>query len=71
MPKPNRNGCKNTKQTNLLVEGARSGVQKSQITVERKKLSANTKVGLSPIAVFRFSACFKQGVPWHSGEYRV
>ena len=27
MPKPNRNGCKNGKQTNLLVQGARGAVQ--------------------------------------------
>ena len=63
MSKPNRNRCKNAKQTNLVVEGARSGVQKSQITVETKKLSAKTKVGLSPITIFRFCASFKQGVP--------
>ena len=29
MPKPNRNGCKNGKQTNLVVQGTRSAVQKS------------------------------------------
>ena len=34
MPKPNRNGCKNDKQTNLLVQGTRSAVQKSQVTVD-------------------------------------
>ena len=34
MPKPNRNYCKNGKQTNLLVQGVRSTVQKSQITVD-------------------------------------
>ena len=34
MPKPNRNDCKNGKQTNLPVQGARSVVQKSQITVD-------------------------------------
>ena len=34
MPKPNRNDCKNSKQTKLLVQGARSTAQKSQITVE-------------------------------------
>ena len=39
MPKPNRKGCKNGKQTNLLVQGIRSAVQKSQITVDRKTLS--------------------------------
>ena len=27
MPKPNRNNCKNGKQTDLLVQGARSAVQ--------------------------------------------
>ena len=37
MPKPNRNGCKNGKRTNLLVHGARSAVQKSQITDRHKK----------------------------------
>ena len=39
MPKPNRNGCKNGKQTNLLIQGARSAVQKSQIAVDTKKNS--------------------------------
>ena len=39
MPKPNRNGCKNGKQTNLLVQGTRSAVQKSQVTVDTKTLS--------------------------------
>ena len=39
MPKPNRNGCKNGKQTNLLVQGTRSAVQKSQVTVDIKTLS--------------------------------
>ena len=43
MPKPNTNGCKNGKQTNFLVQGTRSAVQKSQVTVETK-LSANNKV---------------------------
>ena len=38
MPKPNRNGCKNGKQTNLLVPSARSTVQKSQTTVDTKKI---------------------------------
>ena len=34
MSKPNRNGCKNGKQTNLLSQGTRGGaVQKSQVTV--------------------------------------
>ena len=42
MPKPNRNNCKNGKQTNLVVEGTRSAVQKSQITVDTK-LSSSTK----------------------------
>ena len=45
MPKPNRNRCKNGKQTNLLIQGARSAVQKSQIGVDtKKKLSVNNKV---------------------------
>ena len=39
MPKPNRNDCKNGKQTNLLVQGTRSAVQKSQVTVDTKTLS--------------------------------
>ena len=43
MPKPKRNGCKNGKQTDLLVQGARNAVQKSQITVDTK-ISANSKV---------------------------
>ena len=34
MSKPNKNDCKNGKQTNLLVQGDRSAVQKSQITVD-------------------------------------
>ena len=43
MPKPNRTNCKNGKQTDLLVQGARSAAQKSQITVDTK-ISANNKV---------------------------
>ena len=39
MPKPNRNGCNNGKQTNLLVQVTRSAVQKSQVTVDTKTLS--------------------------------
>ena len=39
MPKSNRNGCKNGKQTYLLVQGTRSAVQKSQVTVDTKTLS--------------------------------
>ena len=39
MPKPNTNGCKNGKQTNLLVQGTRRAVQKSQVTVDTKTLS--------------------------------
>ena len=34
MPKPNRNDCKNGKQTNLLVQSAISAVQKPLITVD-------------------------------------
>ena len=34
MPKLNRNDYKNGEQTNLLVQGPRSAVQKSQITVD-------------------------------------
>ena len=37
MLKRNRNGCRNGKQTNLLVQSARSAVQKSQVTVDTKK----------------------------------
>ena len=34
MSKPNINGCKNGKQTNLLAQGTRgAAVQKSQVTV--------------------------------------
>ena len=43
MPKPNRNGCKNGKQTNLLVQGTRSAVQKSQLTVHTKNSQETTK----------------------------
>ena len=32
--KPNKNDFKNGKQTNLLVQGVRNTVQKSQITVD-------------------------------------
>ena len=39
MPKPNRNGCKNGKQTKLLVQGTRSVVRKSQVTVDTKTFS--------------------------------
>ena len=38
MPKPHRNGCKNGKQTNLLVQGI-SDVQNFQVTVDTKTLS--------------------------------
>ena len=44
MLKPNRNVCKNGKQTNLLPQGARSAVQKSQIPVDTKQLSVSKKV---------------------------
>ena len=43
MPKPNRNGCKNGKQTNLLVQGTRSAVQKSQVTADTKYFQETTK----------------------------
>ena len=43
MPKPNRNGCKNGKQTKLLVQGTRSAVQKSQVTVDTKNFQQTTK----------------------------
>ena len=39
MPKPNKNCCKNCKQTNLLVQGIRSAVQKFQVTLDTKTLS--------------------------------
>ena len=39
MPKPNTNGCKNGKQTNLLVQDTRRAVQKSQVTVDTEALS--------------------------------
>ena len=39
MPKPNRNACKNGKQTDLLVQDTRSAVQKSQVTVSKKTFS--------------------------------
>ena len=41
MPKPNRNHCKNGKQTNLLVQGARSA---AQITLDKTKLSGNKNI---------------------------
>ena len=43
MPKPNRNGCKNGKKTNLLEQGCRSAVQESQVTVETKSSQQTTK----------------------------
>ena len=43
MAKPNKNDCENGKQANLLVQGARSDVQKLQMTVDTKLL-ANKKV---------------------------
>ena len=43
MPKPNRNGCKNGKQTNLLVQGTRSAVKISQVTVHTKSSQQTTK----------------------------
>ena len=43
MLKANKNGCKNAKQTNLLVQGARTAVQKSQITVDTKHSQQTTK----------------------------
>ena len=42
MPKPNTNGCKNGKQTNFLVQGTRSAVQKSQVTVDTKHSANNS-----------------------------
>ena len=43
MLKSNRNDCKNDKKTNLLGEGARSAVQKSQITVDTQNSQQTTK----------------------------
>ena len=45
MLKPNRNNCKNDEQTNLLVQGASSALQKSQITVDTKNSQQITKYG--------------------------
>ena len=69
MPKPNRNGCKNGKQTNLLVQGARSAVQKSQITVDThthththtKKISANYKVCIMHLSDVSYLCLAKYG----------
>ena len=44
MPKPNRNDCKNGKQTNLLVQGTRSAVQKPQVRVDIKTLSKQLRM---------------------------
>ena len=38
MTKPNRNDCKNGKQTNLQIQGAGTAVRKSQITVDTKSI---------------------------------
>ena len=43
MRKPNRNGYKNGKQTNWLVQGTRSAVQKSQVTVDTNNSKQTTK----------------------------
>ena len=43
MLKPNRNGCKNGKQTNLIVQCVRNTVQKSQIIVDTKNSQETTK----------------------------
>ena len=43
IPKPNRNDCKNGKQTNLLVQAARSAVQKPQVTVDTQNSQQTTK----------------------------
>ena len=43
MPKPNKNDYKNGKQTNLLVQGARSAAQKSQITIDTENALQTTK----------------------------
>ena len=39
MPKTNKNCCKNGNQTNLLVQGIRSAVQKFQVTLDTKTIS--------------------------------
>ena len=43
MPNPNRNGSKNGKQTNLLIQDTGSVVQKSQVTVDTKNSQQTTK----------------------------
>ena len=43
MRKPNRNGYKIGKQTNWLVQGTRSAVQKSQVTVDTNDSKQTTK----------------------------
>ena len=47
MTKPNRNGCKNAKKTNLQVQGTRSATQKFQVTVYTKSLSKQQSVYLT------------------------
>ena len=42
--KPNRNGCKNGKETNLLVQGTGSAVQNSQVTVDTKNSSKQQRM---------------------------
>ena len=44
MPKPNKNDCKNGKQTDLLVQGARSAVENLYNTSEWHKLPLSIKV---------------------------
>ena len=54
MLKPNRNACENGKQTNFIVQGAKSAVQKSQITVDTKKLLASNKVSIIHLSDIRY-----------------
>ena len=60
MPKPNTNGCKNGKQTNFLVQGIRSAVQKSQVTVDTKH-SANNKACIIHLSDISYLCLAKYG----------
>ena len=44
MPKPNRNACKNGKETNLLIQGTGSAVQNSQVPVDTKNSSKQQRM---------------------------
>ena len=43
MPKPNRNDCKNGKQIDLLVKGARSSVQQTQKFSKQQNLNKTSE----------------------------